>query len=259
MRGWLGRRAERRRFEEAADFDQPEQRKSPLVQGRPRVRQGVVESGEAVDAAALPPIVPYEAASVHAAPPQEDDDLPFELTSESKPARPRPPRTYHIPSTLLLRQAPARGAYNPDELHQLARQICAKFEEFGVHGSVTQINPGPVVTTFEFKPDAGIKYSRITNLSEDLCLALECESVMVERIPGKSTIGIEVPNRRRETIVLREMIECSDTTPVNRLAPGTFLATPRQEQTHEQDPRPGHRRSAGSTSPDADSRHRLPA
>jgi hypothetical protein len=96
-----------------------------LVQGRPRARQEVVESDEGVESTALPPIVPYEAASVHAAAPVEDDDLPFELTSESKPARPRPPRTYHLPSTLLLRQAPERGAYNPDELHQLARQICA--------------------------------------------------------------------------------------------------------------------------------------
>jgi DNA segregation ATPase FtsK/SpoIIIE, S-DNA-T family len=212
MRGWLGRRGERRRFEEAADFDEPEQRKPPLVRGRPMARQGVVEEDdESMEGTELPPIVPYEAAPSHAALPEEQD-LPFEVISESEPARPRPPRTYHLPSTLLLRQPPERGAYNPEELHQLARQICAKFEEFGVHGSVTQINPGPVVTTFEFKPDAGIKYSRITNLSEDLCLALECESVMVERIPGKSTIGIEVPNRRRETIVLREMIESPEFT-----------------------------------------------
>ena len=61
-------------------------------------------------------------------------------------------------------------------------------------GHVTQINPGPVVTTFEFKPEAGIKYSRIIGLTEDLCLALQAESILIERIPGKSTIGIEVPN-----------------------------------------------------------------
>jgi len=63
------------------------------------------------------------------------------------------------------------------------------------------------VTTFEFKPEAGIKYSRITNLVDDLCLALEAESILIERIPGKSTIGIEVPNAKRETIHLREMME----------------------------------------------------
>ncbi len=80
--------------------------------------------------------------------------------------------------------------------------IKAKFEEFNVFGSVVQINPGPVVTTFEFKPEAGIKYSRITTLVEDLCLGLQAESILIERIPGKPTIGIEVPNTKREVISL---------------------------------------------------------
>ena len=64
-----------------------------------------------------------------------------------------------------------------------------------------------VVTTFEFKPEAGIKYSRITSLGDDLCLALRAESILIERIPGKSTVGIEVPNPHRETIALRDVIE----------------------------------------------------
>jgi S-DNA-T family DNA segregation ATPase FtsK/SpoIIIE len=75
---------------------------------------------------------------------------------------------------------------------------------------VTLINPGPVVTTFEFKPEAGIKYSRIIGLTEDLCLALQAESILIERIPGKSTIGIEVPNITRQTIALREIIEAPE-------------------------------------------------
>ena len=77
-------------------------------------------------------------------------------------------------------------------------------------GNVVQINPGPVVTTFEFKPEAGIKYSRITNLTEDLCLGLQAESILIERIPGKPTVGIEVPNTRREVIALRQMLECDE-------------------------------------------------
>jgi S-DNA-T family DNA segregation ATPase FtsK/SpoIIIE len=79
-----------------------------------------------------------------------------------------------------------------------------------VRGSVVQINPGPVVTTFEYKPEAGIKYSRITTLSEDLCLGLQAESVLIERLPGKPTIGIEVPNTRREVISLREILESNE-------------------------------------------------
>ncbi len=67
----------------------------------------------------------------------------------------------------------------------LAQTLTQKCAEFEVHGTVTQINPGPVVTTFEFKPEAGIKYSRIVSLQDDLCLALRAESILIERMPGK--------------------------------------------------------------------------
>ena len=79
-----------------------------------------------------------------------------------------------------------------------------------MHGAVVQINPGPVVTTFEFKPEAGIKYSRIIALTEDLCLGLQAESILIERIPGKPTVGIEVPNSRRELISLRQILESEE-------------------------------------------------
>jgi len=95
-------------------------------------------------------------------------------------------------------------------LKDIAVRIKSKFEEFNVLGSVVQINPGPVVTTFEFKPEAGIKYSRITTLSEDLCLGLQAESILIERIPGKPTVGIEVPNTKREVIALRQMLESDE-------------------------------------------------
>src|SRR6185312_16896673 len=64
----------------------------------------------------------------------------------------------------------------------------------------------PVVTTYEFKPLPGVKYNRITALNDDLCLALAAESIYIERIAGKNTVGIEVPNPHRETIYLREII-----------------------------------------------------
>src|SRR6202050_1323391 len=97
-----------------------------------------------------------------------------------------------------------------DDLKACARAIEEKCKEFDVTGYITQINPGPVVTTYEFKPEAGIKYSAITGLADDLCLALRAESLLIERIPGKSTIGIEVPNQNRQTIALREEIESSE-------------------------------------------------
>ena len=114
---------------------------------------------------------------------------------------------YKLPSTALLLPPDAPQAHAVDDLKRLAGVLISKCAEFDVHGAVTQINPGPVVTTYEFKPEAGVKYNRITNLVDDLCLALEAESILIERIPGKSTVGIEVPNPQRETIVLREILE----------------------------------------------------
>jgi len=117
---------------------------------------------------------------------------------------------YKLPTTDFLNEVPARSQYDSLELKETAGRIKAKFEEFNVHGNVVQINPGPVVTTFEFKPEAGIKYSRITTLSEDLCLGLQAESILIERIPGKPTVGIEVPNTRREVISLRQILESDE-------------------------------------------------
>jgi len=119
-------------------------------------------------------------------------------------------QNYKLPPPSLLREGERGQELDEEELKQRARAIEAKCQEFDVQGRVTQINPGPVVTTFEFKPEAGIKYSRIISLTEDLCLALQAESILIERIPGKSTIGIEVPNDRRQTIALREIIEAPE-------------------------------------------------
>jgi S-DNA-T family DNA segregation ATPase FtsK/SpoIIIE len=117
---------------------------------------------------------------------------------------------YKLPSISLLREGTRSQKLDEDELKIRARAIEDKCLEFDIQGRVTQINPGPVVTTFEFKPEAGIKYSRIIGLTEDLCLALQAESILIERIPGKSTIGIEVPNINRQTIALREIIEAPE-------------------------------------------------
>ena len=117
---------------------------------------------------------------------------------------------YRLPSTELLNEVPARNPFDSLELKEIAARIKSKFEEFNVLGNVVQINPGPVVTTFEFKPEAGVKYSRITTLTEDLCLGLQAESILIERIPGKPTVGIEVPNTRREVISLRQMLESEE-------------------------------------------------
>ncbi|MDD5541880.1 MAG: DNA translocase FtsK [Acidobacteriia bacterium] len=117
---------------------------------------------------------------------------------------------FQLPSLELLRKSERHFTLEEDELRERAKQVVEKCGEFGVQGSVTDVHPGPIVTTFEFKPDAGIKYSRITNLEDDLCLALKAESILIDRIPGKSTVGIEVPNTQREIIAVREILESQE-------------------------------------------------
>src|SRR5689334_14832273 len=114
---------------------------------------------------------------------------------------------YKLPPSSLLHRGEDQQAINEAEVKALAEVLADKCGEFDVRGAVTQINPGPVVTTYEFKPEAGVKYSRITSLSDDLCLAMRAESILIERMPGKSTVGIQVPNHNRETIWLREVVE----------------------------------------------------
>ncbi len=121
---------------------------------------------------------------------------------------PKSVRGYKLPPSSLLFHSEEHASVREDALREEARILVEKCGEFDVDGQVTQINPGPVVTTFEFKPDAGVKYSRVTGLADDLCLAMAAESILIERMPGKSTVGIQVPNAERETIWLRDVVEC---------------------------------------------------
>jgi S-DNA-T family DNA segregation ATPase FtsK/SpoIIIE len=130
-----------------------------------------------------------------------------DIKAETKTVLPKLAGTFQLPPSSLLHRADGQQAVDEIELKELAKVLTEKYGEFDVRGQITQINPGPVVTTFEFKPEAGIKYSRITNLTDDLCLALKAESILIERMAGKSTVGIQVPNREREIIWLRENIE----------------------------------------------------
>ena len=130
--------------------------------------------------------------------------------NKAKTTMPRIAGGYKLPSSSLLQRPDEQQQVDADELKLLAQVLTEKYAEFEIHGQITQINPGPVVTTFEFKPEAGIKYSRITNLVDDLCLALKAESILIERMAGKSTVGVQVPNRQREIIWLRENIESQE-------------------------------------------------
>ena len=185
-----------------------------------------------------PPIpATAKAESQPKAPPKPDDNAPGAAPVfggvRSQPAPARPPKVtmpapalplpdpepvakapaerrkgdYALPPLALLDAPKTERKIDERELMDGARLLEEKCREFAVEGSVVQIHPGPVVTTFEFKPDAGVKYSKITGLADDLCLAMQAESVLIDRIPGKSTVGIQIPNQNREQISLRELLE----------------------------------------------------
>ena len=171
----------------------------PLSTGRPARKPAIASSVASGKPAGLP--LADTAILI-----SQREEFPSQPSTEPEPG-PRISQSYRLPSTALLQPSGGPQPHAEEDLKRLAQQLVMKCEEFDVGGAVTQINPGPVVTTFEFKPEAGVKYNRVTNLVEDLCLALEAESLLIERIPGKSTVGIEVPNARRETIMLREILE----------------------------------------------------
>ncbi len=183
------------------------EREIPGVQTDNVQRTGIERMAEEDEAAFAP--VPSSPASQDAPP---DIEVTNRADSEHKPktVMPKIAGSYKLPPSSLLHRADDQQAVHEDELKLLATVLTDRYAEFDVHGQVTQINPGPVVTTFEYKPEAGIKYSRIIGLTDDLCLALRAESILVERMPGKSTVGIQVPNREREIIWLRENIESQE-------------------------------------------------
>jgi S-DNA-T family DNA segregation ATPase FtsK/SpoIIIE len=193
-------------------------RPAPQVQPAEPRRTGIEKMLEeeapsaARSAAATGGILPEPIPAIASIEPAVDPEV-TERADSSRKAKTTMPRIaggYKLPSSSLLQRPDEQQAVDADELKLLAQVLTEKYAEFEVHGQITQINPGPVVTTFEFKPEAGIKYSRVTNLSDDLCLALKAESILIERMAGKSTVGIQVPNRQREIIWLRENIESQE-------------------------------------------------
>ncbi|MEX2663401.1 MAG: DNA translocase FtsK 4TM domain-containing protein [Vicinamibacterales bacterium] len=134
-------------------------------------------------------------------------NAPLPLSDAEKSPVERKKGAYTLPPLALLDAPKPQQKIDERELMEGARLLEEKCREFSVEGTVVQIHPGPVVTTYEFKPDAGVKYSKITGLADDLCLAMQAESVLIDRIPGKSTVGIQIPNPNRELISMRELLE----------------------------------------------------
>ncbi|MDE3186413.1 MAG: DNA translocase FtsK, partial [Acidobacteriota bacterium] len=152
---------------------------------------------------------PAPAPATHPDPPPGEIAIHERADAEVRSATVAPKHVsgFKLPPSTLLNAGDGPQAIREDELREEAKVLVEKCAEFDVRGQVVQINPGPMVTTYEFKPEAGVKYSRVTGLAEDLCLAMRAESILIERMAGKSTVGIQVPNHERETIHLRDVLE----------------------------------------------------
>ena len=198
------------------------------IGGLPRIRR-VKAGGEAAEEEEADPLAdddlplnaPLPPRAGAAGPAQKPLPFAAPLAEEEESPRPRPsPRRrrpadavgevrgdHTLPPITLLDDAKGSLIVDNDRLLEKGRILQAKCSEFGVMGTVKEIHPGPVVTTYEFKPDAGVKYSKIVGLADDLALALEAESIRIDRVSGKGNVGIEIPNEKRETIYLRELLE----------------------------------------------------
>ena len=207
LRLWIERRRkERERRQVTAKHAKKAALKEKEARAEARAAEAKAARSAAPDArppvAGSPPVVARKPIAVEPSLP-----LPEPAPAPAKTSAQRRNGVYALPPASLLDAAKVEQKIDERELMDSARQLEEKCREFSVEGQVAQIHPGPVVTTFEFKPEAGVKYSKITGLADDLCLAMQAESVLIDRIPGKSTVGIQIPNPNRESISLRELLE----------------------------------------------------
>ena len=143
----------------------------------------------------------------------EGDEAPAAPVAVAPKAKRRPqPGMAPLPGLELLDRPPAKTQMmSKDELDRMGRLVEAKLADYNVQAKVVGVYPGPVITRFELDLAPGMKASKITNLSRDLARSLSASSVrVVEVIPGKTFVGIELPNRVRQTVYLRETLDCDD-------------------------------------------------
>jgi len=138
---------------------------------------------------------------------QETGEETEEIEELQEPLAPAPrDGSFTIPSLDFLKDSEYVAGPAKEEFTLAASGLERKLLDFGVNGKIKQAHPGPIVTMYEFEPAAGVKINRIVSLSDDLALALRAPSIRVYPIAGKATIGIEVPNKLRETVSLKEIV-----------------------------------------------------
>ncbi len=162
----------------------------------------------------------------HSAAPQMDtpiepiyaSETPSPAATRLKRARPvKPPKKalrrgkFVLPGVDLLKTPPPRiSTVDEGALQKSAARLHEVLTDFGVRGEIGRVRPGPVVTLYEFEPAPGVKSARVINLADDIARSMEARSARVAVVPGRNAIGIELPNRRRETVFLRDMLASRD-------------------------------------------------
>jgi S-DNA-T family DNA segregation ATPase FtsK/SpoIIIE len=142
----------------------------------------------------------------HTLPPKPLRTVPIPRQQEFESMKPK--EGFQLPSVGFLKDPEiVIDSVDHENLRQMSKLLEQKLDDFGVRGKVVTVLPGPVVTRFEFEPAPGIKINKVVNLSDDLALALRAMSIrIIAPIPGKAVIGIEVPNAKREIVVIKDVI-----------------------------------------------------
>jgi S-DNA-T family DNA segregation ATPase FtsK/SpoIIIE len=232
---WRERRAaaagEDDRVGRAGDPVGKAERKPKLVRPPEAISTATAATAEAATPEVRKPRITAPAAGIAAGNGHHDEDqLSLPNMPDRKPSKPRPrpapaaprsngqppPPTGPVPAeafpalTVLGLPAQQEDLMNATDLNAEAELLVAKLKDFGIEGRVTEIHPGPVVTTFEFEPAAGVKVNQIVSREDDLALALRAQRIRIlAPIPGKGAVGVEIPNRRRRTVYLREVLSSS--------------------------------------------------
>ncbi|MTH65817.1 DNA translocase FtsK [Paracoccus shanxieyensis] len=142
-------------------------------------------------------------------PPQKPAQPSRQARAEAEPAMrfdAAQTRYEHPPLSLLAPAVAERQQLSPEALMENARMLEAVLDDYGVKGQITEVRPGPVVTLYELEPAPGLKASRVIGLSDDIARSMSALSARVSTVPGRTVIGIELPNARREKVVLREIL-----------------------------------------------------
>ena len=177
-----------------------QRRELAFGQQRKQARQGVVREEQKKVASRPPPRIEAPAPV-----PEKSERLERERQVPLFDA----PKSSELPALSLLDEPrPREQAYSDEALEAMSRLVELKLRDFGVEAEVVAVQPGPVITRFELRPAPGVKVNQISNLAKDLARALSAISVrVVEIIPGKSVVGLEIPNEKREIVTLGEIIK----------------------------------------------------